>query len=67
MDMFRRMANRRSNDAHRVETLMRRLGYLPGEPDSDRLDFSRLVTLTRSTLSSDPRRTLIEKAVELEI
>lgn len=68
MDMFRQMANRRSNDVSRIEAAMRRLGYLPGEPDKDRLAFSRLITLTRSTVAvaNDRQRMLIEKSIELE-
>jgi hypothetical protein len=61
------MANRRSNDVSRVETLIRRLGYLPDEPNRDRLNFSRLITLIRSTMSDDRRQVLIEKTIALEI
>ena len=66
-DMFDRMATRRIIDADRMETIVRNFGYLPGDPDSDRQDFLKLITLARSTVSSDSGRILIEKAIDMEI
>jgi uncharacterized protein (TIGR02284 family) len=67
IEMFRRMSDRRNADASRVESLMRKCGYFPGELDSDALDLSKLVTATRSAVSSNTGRPLIEKAVNLEL
>lgn len=66
-ELFDRMARRRRKDADKLENLVRDLGYLPDEPDSDRQDFSHLVTLTRSAVASDRGRMLLEKTVELEV
>ncbi len=66
-ELFDRMAVRRRMDASKLKVLVRDLGYLPDEPDSDRQDFSHLLTLTRTAVAGDSRRTLLEKAIELEV
>ncbi|MFZ0611141.1 MAG: hypothetical protein WAM73_02785 [Desulfobacterales bacterium] len=66
-ELFDSMANRRNLDAGKLSGIVRGFGYLPDEPDSDRQDFSHLITLTRSAVTSDRGRMLLEKAVELEV
>lgn len=63
---FERLARLRHADAERMEGLVERFGYLPGEPDQDRQDMAKLVTLVRATVTVDNPTPLREKACALE-
>ncbi len=63
---FERLARRRHADADRIEALLRRIGYLPDEPDRDRQEISQLASLTRATVTENSHVPLSEKACALE-
>jgi len=65
-EMFAHRARLRHTDAGRIEMLLRRFGYLPGEPDRDRQDVSQLITLTRAAVTDDNAAPLRKKACQLE-
>lgn len=63
---FQRLALRRQADADRLETLVRRCGYLPEEPHKDKQDISHLITLTRSAAAPESGCPLAARGVDLE-
>lgn len=67
IEMFRRMSERRQSDVHRTERLVRKMGFLPDGPHKDKQDLTRLITLSRFAVARQAERTLVEKAVNLEI
>jgi hypothetical protein len=63
---FREIARRRRRDADSVEALLRDLGYLPEEPDRDRLAVAEAATWMKARMAGQRSEALRDRAGEVD-
>lgn len=65
-DWFQALSRQRRSAADVLEDHVRRLGYLPREPDTDRETLESLVTHFKALFAEDERLTLLETCEQAE-